>query len=493
MRYVLNNYYVLRHDKSRTFILGGKNGRVNYGNSTDPEWKSIIHPAYAMMLSFFSEPVELEDAVAQISEFFSMKREQIRKFITQIIETNECVHTDLNGFQSGFPRNLIIPFKGEDINYSKYSPDCFKFSELDFKTRRMLSAPLSIVWMPNNNCYTSCEYCYADRSLHKNVNDLEKISAFIDNTVDAGVVEIMITGGDFFENPQWREILKIIISRGYNIDMISTKKPLSKQELSDFKKYNIRLQISLDSICPSVSSRLLRVKDCYTDQIKEFIYNVSDSGINFQIATVLTNINDSIENLDSIYDFIKGLKWLCHWEIRIAFRSLYSRVDFDDIKSNRTQINKISNWIQEKRSKSKIEILWSPDDDSKYKKSSGGSKYFEGPVCAANMTNLIVLPDGNVTICEQLYWKPEFIIGNVYQNTIQDIWNSDKAIHLWRRSQQTISSNSPCRSCRDFTQCFENGNRCFANILKAYGDLNSDYPDPRCILAPEYNKNIEHE
>lgn len=275
--------------------------------------------------------------------------------------------------------------------------------------------------------------------------------------------------------------------------MISTKKPLSKQELIDFKKYNVRLQISLDSIDSSVSLRLLRVNDGYADQIKEFINNVSELGIDFQIATVLTNINDSIENLESIYDFIKRLRGLCQWEIRIAFRSLYSKVDFDIIKSSRAQINNVSNWIQEKRTRSKIEILWSPDDDNKYKKSSGGSKYFEGPICAANMTNLIVLPDGSVTICEQLYWKPEFIIGNVYQNTIQDIWNSDKAIQLWKRSQHTINSKSPCRSCKDFIQCFENGNRCFANILKAYGDSNSDYPDPRCILAPEYKKNIEHE
>lgn len=224
MKYILNHYYTLRHDLNRTFILGGRNGRKNNGIPVDANWKSIIHPAYAMMLSFFSEPVELDDAVAKISDFFSLPKCQIAEFVSNIITAEECWHTTMGGFDSGFPKGLIIPAQINNRYRDHYLPENFKFGELDFESRRMLYAPLSIVWMPNNNCYTSCEYCYADRKHHNYMFSMDMIEAFVKDAANSGVVEIMLTGGDFFENRHWKDILSVLKKEGYNIDMISTKK-----------------------------------------------------------------------------------------------------------------------------------------------------------------------------------------------------------------------------------------------------------------------------
>lgn len=40
--------------------------------------------------------------------------------------------------------------------------------------------------------------------------------------------------------------------------------------------------------------------------------------------------------------------------------------------------------------------------------------------------------------------------------------------------------------------CFNASNRCFVNIMKAYGRNNFDFPDPRCALAPEFLNTITH-
>lgn len=37
------------------------------------------------------------------------------------------------------------------------------------------------------------------------------------------------------------------------------------------------------------------------------------------------------------------------------------------------------------------------------------------------------MPDGKVTICEELYWHPHFIIGDLKKQTLKEIWNSQKA------------------------------------------------------------------
>lgn len=493
MRYILNDYYTLRHDGRRTFILGGRNGKKPKGIPVDIDWKSIIHPAYAMMLSFFSKPVEVDTAISDIAEFFSLPKDKIADFVMHIINANECWHTTLSGFESGFPRKLIIPEGSHSDNKVEYKPEDFKFRKLDYETLRMLTSPLSIVWMPNNNCHTACEYCYADRSRHNHVFSLDKIEKFVRDAAHSGVVEIMLTGGDFFENPYWKEILEILRREGYNIELVSTKKPLSRIELEEFKKYGVRLQISIDTLSDNIAHKLLHVNPGYTSCIKEMLRNANDLGVDFQIATVLTNINDSIDNLEELYEFLKGLDRLRRWDVRIAFRSLYSKSDFDKIKSSRRSIEEVAAWVADRCDKSAFKISWSPDDDKKYKKAKGGSRNFEGAICSANMSNMMVLPDGNVTICEQLYWNPEFIIGNVFSDSISSIWTSAKALSLWKKRRDLINKASPCSSCKDFNDCFASGNRCFANILKAYGVENSDYPDPRCHLAPEFTNNITHE
>lgn len=496
MKYILNRYYILRHDEERTFILGGRNGVAAKDDKVDLNWISTIHPAYAMMLSFFSRPIELEVAVNEISDFFSFPKTQIKKFLSKIITAEECWHTTMGGVESGFPKGLIIETREENEcpdMYKYYKPGDFKFSKLDFNTRRMLSAPLSIVWMPNNNCYTACEYCYADRKHHHCMFSLNKIRSFIKDARESGVVEILLTGGDFFENIHWKEILDTLKEEGYNIDMISTKKPLTETELKIFREYGIRLQVSLDTLSEQIAKQLLHVGNGYVDKMMRMIHFADQLHIDFQIATVLTNLNDSLENLETLYNCLSNFINIRHWEIRVAFRSLYSKTDFNKIKSSRSQIKRIGEWIEEKEINTSLRILWSPDEDSNYKKAIGGSKYFPGPVCSANMTNMIVLPDGSVTICEQLYWNPEFIIGNVFSERIGDIWKSENAIDLWKKSQEFISKKSPCSKCKDFQECFDNGNRCIANIIKAYGVEHSDYPDPRCYLAPEFKNVITHE
>ena len=159
------------------------------------------------------------------------------------------------------------------------------------------------------------------------------------------------------------------------------------------------MQISIDTLSDNIAHKLLHVNPGYTSCIKEMLRNANDLGVDFQIATVLTNINDSIDNLEELYEFLKGLDRLRRWDVRIAFRSLYSKSDFDKIKSSRRSIEEVAAWVADRCDKSAFKISWSPDDDKKYKKAKGGSRNFEGAICSANNVQYMVLPDGK---CDNL-------------------------------------------------------------------------------------------
>ncbi len=446
-----------------------------------------------MMLSFFSEPTTLEKACADISSFLSIDTETVASFINSLLTTEQAIHTDFANHQNDFPVNLIIEEKDETFPRVKYTPEEFAFTELDFNSPRRYVAPMSVVFMPNNNCYTRCIYCYADTTPKDKLLSLDEISRFVKEAKDIGVRDFLITGGDIFMYRYWKELLDMLEETGFLPDLISTKKPLSTEEIKQFAKYHIRLQLSLDSMDEEIASKVLHVKPNYVEQMKTSIRQIEEEGIRYQIATVLTNINDSLENLNDMYDYFSQLEHLERWELRIAFKSLYSKSNFDEIKSSRSNIQAIGKWIDEHKAGFPCEILWSPDDDAKYHKTKGGSQYFEENLCSANISNMVILPDGQVTVCEQLYWNENFIIGNVKDHSLKEIWTSDKAIGLWKRKQESISTDSPCSTCKIFEKCFTASNRCYADIMKAYGTENYDYPDPRCYWAPEFINTVTHD
>lgn len=68
-KYILNHYYLLRHDEKRSFIMSRGDGFNQKPIPVNTGWVSKVHPAYAMMLSFFSEPISLSEASANIATF----------------------------------------------------------------------------------------------------------------------------------------------------------------------------------------------------------------------------------------------------------------------------------------------------------------------------------------------------------------------------------------------------------------------------------------
>ena len=119
--------------------------------------------------------------------------------------------------------------------------------------------------------------------------------------------------------------------------------------------------------------------------------------------------------------------------------------------------------------------------NKRYYSDKGSSKKFHGAASFVLSSRLFILPDGKVTICEQLYWNSHFIIGDVQRTNLKDIWQSQEALYLCNLSRQDIGQHNKCQACTHFEECFRYGNRCWNNITKAYGKKYWDYPDPTLL------------
>ena len=56
--------------------------------------------------------------------------------------------------------------------------------------------------------------------------------------------------------------------------------------------------------------------------------------------------------------------------------------------------------------------------------------------------------------------------------------------------QTQFRENSACTKCHIFEFCRKNHRRCLVKVIKAYGEKNWDYPDPRCQYAPSIQTNL---
>jgi len=115
------------------------------------------------------------------------------------------------------------------------------------------------------------------------------------------------------------------------------------------------------------------------------------------------------------------------------------------------------------------------------------STYWKRAFCTANRRGVVVLPNGKVTVCEELYSHECFIVGDLTKQTLMEVWNSPRALKLVHPDQSTVL-DGPCKHCPDFHRCHEGLGRCFREALRAYGYKKPHWPDPRCPRAPIGNR-----
>lgn len=482
---VFNHYYRLKHDLKRTYLYSRK--KVKYSQSKIPVdilWLTKIHPVYAMLFSFASEPIKLSEYIMDIADFLEISQSEAEDLIIPFLDRDEPFYSEYGSVVSQFPRNLIIDAQNLSDEIILYSPLDFQYQEVEMKTERALYAPQTVVLMPNNNCTTDCAYCYADRSVHPQQMDFRYIKSVVEECKQLKVMDISLTGGDIFLYKHWKELLELLKVNDFGVGLLSTKTPLMKDDIAFLKKYDPRLQFSLDSIDPQVCKNLIGMNPSYLNKVKKTFKFCEEENFPIKVATVLTNLNGEISYLSELYSFLQSFENITEWEIRLANKSLYSKKNFDELNISKEKMKELNDWIEGIRHIANFKISWDTSDVERYFKSTIGSKGFSGARCSANFSNIMILSDGKVTICEQLYWNPYYIIGDVTRQSIVEIWNSPKALTLAFPKREDFRDVSPCKKCKIFDECYAFPNRCIVDVLKGYGFENKDFPDPRCIEAP---------
>jgi len=476
LRIIFNPKYIIRNDIHRIILV----------TKDDSSLSTFIHPLHAMILSFFDSPLFLEEAYNLISSSLGISADTTKKFILTLLNNDTKKWIGDGGNACHFPEEVLIE---ETSNYQSrgyHFRDFLITEELDLISRRFY-VPLEAMMMINTLCYTDCIYCYADRSKKNDLKiPVERIFEIIEDAKNLKLKTFDVSGGEFFFYKHWKLLLKKMMQSGFTPKSIPTKVPLSSETIKQISETGYeQIQVSLDSIDPSTLSKLLQVDISYFKSIETMLINLRKYNLKFRVNTIVTSYNCSINQIDSLIQYLKSFSNFVEISIGIVGYSLYKKNTanysnfplFEDA-------NVLFDFLKNKYGNDE-QVLISDISKTEDNINFSSDKFFSKAMCTGNLQQFYILPDGKVTICEELYWHPKFIIGDLMKQSIMEVWNSKEALALHHLNQGLIQKSSPCSTCDIFTRCREYGGVCWREVVKSYGMENWDYPDPRCQYAPK--------
>jgi radical SAM additional 4Fe4S-binding domain len=477
MYITLSPAYAIRNEANGSFLIR-VDKIINLRNSEFGTYG--IPPFIGYILSHIGD-FEYGEAVKKISEALCVSTVSIERFVEQLIENPECKEFKYSDELSVVFPSMLLQRCLEKPNPNIHEEQCF--NPLSEYVIRRPTVPVNANLMVTTKCNTDCRYCYANRTLQP-LLDTSKILDIIRELHDQGTINVTLTGGDIFAHPDWRIILKQMRQYGYK-PFLSTKTPLTLEQTKFLIELGYEeIQFSLDSQDPEILKTLINVKDGYLERVTSFFNYCSELNLNVLVRSVLTKINASRACISSLYDYLVRFDCVKEWVMTPAFFSKYKESYYKSLEVDNDDLIWVYEFKQREGLAFKVRLNKVSDEGYVLKRFDTVEEYVcHNQICLANTIGISILANGDCSVCEMLYDNPEYLLGNVRESSIRDIWNSEKALALYSMAQDRFPESSPCRECKVFDKCRNGfGKRvCYMDIVKT-GHAKW-YPDPRCPNA----------
>ena len=499
-KYIINPAYTIFPDRHCAFIFNSSGwDTFETHPDVDENFSQMVSPLFAGIFAYWNGDMTYRETFNTIVDELHIQPGKLQKFLQPCFHNPEkmllCLSdkADEDNFcRNWIPKNFIIRCDDGEKRSDIPKPELFAIPKRNWNFNRMRTRiPVHVTLMLTNKCISECIYCYADKK-HRDYSPLPtgRWLEIIDEAHDFGALSIDLSGGEIFLHPDVETILNNLYRFGYH-PYLSTKIPLDEDKIIKLKEAGMTgLQLSIDCWDSALMCRMLQVPDSYLKQMGHTLKLLEKHGINVKVKSVITRYNDRPEQVKRLIGHLTTHQNISSISIAPAEYSLYKgEHGFMDYRTNSKRWEEIEATVADlaEHHMETCEIsCQTPQDKNEYcfNVEKKASNFNTRTRCTGNINMLYVLPDGQVTICEELYWNPKFIIGDARKQSLKKIWESEKAISLYSLSQETFRKSSACSICPQFDSCHQKSGVCWKMVIEAYGDEYWDLPDPRCPYAP---------
>jgi radical SAM protein with 4Fe4S-binding SPASM domain len=343
-----------------------------------------------------------------------------------------------------------------------------------------LLRPITIAIAYTNRCQCDCIYCYAEREPSQE-RSLDEWTRVFDELAENDVTLVDIGGADIFCRKDAFEILGELAARNFSF-FVSTKSLVTAERARRLAALNIGnknmphwalrpVQVSLDSAESEQAAFLTRQKN-YLQHAETSVKNLIEAGARPRMKAVLTSYN-----ADASLNIVRRFAPMGVDEFHFVqyCRGLYRHSD--DIFSSLEQkkcLTDIERQIKDEFPD--VFVSMQKDLTMAGPMNLTPDAWEKRAACSGGRTKMLVKPNGDVTLCEQTPGNGVFVVGNVFEQGVMGVWNSD-AIRRFNEPPRELFKDTVCFNCPDFEKCHGKKGWCFRDSLICYGTIYEAPPD----------------
>lgn len=408
-------------------------------------------PAYAsFILTLMDGRWSVDDLVSIVGDVYHSDKRVCRELVQMILkEYHACIELQQDSRQVEL----------------RYDPQDFLFngSLASEDEQERLETPNLLAMSLTRACNFKCIYCFnASEKPYENELSGDEWCDVVEQAQQLGVFQVLVTGGEPTVHPEFTKILRKLNTSDMDFKLFTNGAYLTDEILDLLAGSSV--QVSLDTADRDIHKQLTGA-DTFP-KVTENMARLIKRGIPVSVKSVITTLNqDGTERLYHLCDNM-GVDLLSIDKFDV---SSSGRGDLD-LRISDTQkqllIESISN-IKTNRTHLNINLqkdVWTKPDDA--------------IGCGAFRSSMILSGCGDLIGCEKIIDVPSMTIGNIRENSLEDLWNSPKIDEFLRNIRST--ADTKCQNCSTFEKCRTG---CFA--MKHYFGKPSFGADPRCEIETD--------
>lgn len=331
------------------------------------------------------------------------------------------------------------------------------------ENRKIYSATIELCY----SCNWNCKFCYLENHDDCGLSS-DIIRKMLIQLRELGCFDLTFTGGEIFTRTDTYEIIRYARELGFAVTLMTNLSLIDEQTLDNLKAVGIeKIESSLFSLNPLVHDDFVRSKGAFNKVYYNLFY-CQKIGIKVRVGFIPLNFNQ--DELDYFIKFTKQYGLETKYDCRVLPRMNHDMAGLKYALLNDDLVEALGKIDKE------MGVEYSPKN--------------EGYLCENTHTNIVITPKGDVRLCAVL----DIAIGNVLQESIDEILNSDKneKIILQIRDTKWSDLKQECKECADNKYCV----RCPGIVLLENKDffgcspINCRYAKARRKVDEQNEKNI---
>lgn len=378
-----------------------------------------------------------------------------------------------NGFTIGLTsQGASLCARIYDLNITdeearRQDPELFAaLRENDFLNEEKSEMQLRTAYLHvTQRCNLNCRGCYSLDDSRNALNDAStaKMKKAVDELVSAGCESLFISGGEPFMRADLPEIIEYAKRQGIErITLITNGTRIRREVLEQMAPFVDVVAVSFDGYSSSSPAHIRSTQRF--DELVAAVALIKEVGISAHITPTIHAKN--VHDLQRYAELASSLGTTMNYSL---LSCAYTDGLSDLIPSEKDL---------EFLGTSLLGLGASPS----FSGSPFGANLNVNLNCGAGTREISIAADGTVYPCHMLH-RPEWALGNVFEEHLPDILANEKALTLKSLNVEEFEH------CGDCCYKFLCGGGCRARSLFRYGDLN--HRDAYCTMSRSYFSNLE--